>query len=581
MIASSFRFARFRLRRYPSPKHTLMALIVAGVLITSPVGVAQPPISRSPANNPPSPTEASHNSPPLQDSFSETDYVRNILASALSFIAPRTLHAHSMRELALWGLDGILTIDPALSVTTTTSPSSPGRPETFVLHARNQILLTRPLPHDDDRMLWIDLILDVIQNSWPHSAPLRAAGSNGIITHFFATLFHNIDPYSRYIPPQNIQQINPNKRDKDASIGLTLARHQEVSYPTISNVNVNGDAWAQGISAGQSLIAVNGHNVRRVPLATLTHWLVGPSGSPITITVRAPSGDEQTFSLNRAYLPQETVFLSAYGPYPILRITQFSDHTADEVSQYISALTDNNDVSDQEGDPPSSSTQKHLPGLILDLRGNHGGVLQQAVVTAALLLNQGVITTTEGRYRAANHIWAIQGGDLTDNAPLAILVDGQTASASEVLASALADHHRAVIIGSSTYGKGLVQIAGELPNQGRILVSWGRNIAPLGWPIQTLGLFPQVCMTRPNLTAQISTLEHGRSLEQDALYQARSQRTPLSAYKASAIRAQCPARNGTESDISAAAQLLTSQAAYQAAVQSVPVDLPYPPAPHF
>ncbi|MXV35601.1 MULTISPECIES: S41 family peptidase [unclassified Saccharibacter] len=579
MIASSFRFARFRLRRYPSPKHTLMALIVAGVLITSPVGVAQPPISRSPANNPPSPTEAGQHSPPLQDAFPETDHVRNIFASALSFIAPRTLHAHSMKELALWGLDGILTIDPALSITITAS-SSPSSSETFILRAHSQILLTRPLPHNDDRMVWIDLILDVIQNSWPHSAPLRAAGSNGIIAHFFSTLFHNIDPYSRYIPPQNIQQTNPNKRDKDASIGLMLARHQEVSYPTISNVNVNSDAWAQGISAGQSLIAVNGHNVRRVPLATLARWLVGPPNSPITITVRTPTGDEQSFSLNRAYLPQETVFLSAYGPYPVLRITQFSDHTADEVSQYISALTDNNDASDQEGDTPSS-IQKHLPGLILDLRGNHGGVLQQAVVTAALLLNQGVITTTEGRYRAANHIWAIQGGDLTDNAPLAILVDGQTASASEVLASALADHHRAIIIGSSTYGKGLVQIAGELPNQGQLLVSWGRNIAPLGWPIQTLGLFPQVCMTRPNLTAQISALEHGHSLEQDALYQARSQRTPLSVHKASTIRAQCPATHGSESDISVAAQLLTSHTAYEAALQSVPADLPYPPAPHF
>lgn len=552
-----------------------MVLLLAGMLMTAPIEAATQPVSRLSPDPLPSLHEPPHHLAQNADS-AENASLRNVFASALSFIEPRTLEEHSLKELSLWGIAGILHTDPSFSTETLSSTHSQ-ESDTFLLRYRGQLILTRPFPRHNKRMEWVDFILTIIQTGASHSQPLRKAEDESIISDFFAHLFHHIDPYSHYVGPFQAHQAEHNAHDNDASIGLTLTRHKEVSYPVISAVNVNSNAWEEGISVGQSLLSINGHDVRHVPLNILKHWLSGAPDSKVVITVRSSSGETQTLALARTHLPPETVFLSYSGHYPILRITHFSEHTADEMSQILSALVSGDPDTPQEGDSDPASQRKTLPGLILDLRGNHGGVLQQAVVTAALFLDHGVITTTEGRHPMANHIWAIQGGDLTNNTPLAVLVDGQTASAAEVLASALADHHRAALVGSNTYGKGLVQIMGDLPNHGELFVSWGRNIAPLGWPIQTLGVFPQLCTTRLSLSAQLSALKHGHSLEQQALYQARNQRTPVSTQIAHDIRTQCPPdRKGDATDIDAASRLLSSSPAYRSALQSVPPDLSSP-----
>ncbi|XP_003742859.2 uncharacterized protein LOC100903222 [Galendromus occidentalis] len=214
-------------------------------------------------------------------------------------------------------------------------------------------------------------------------------------------------------------------------------------------INANGPAWSSGLDAGMHLLAINGQMLRGKSLEDVSSMLKGPSGTPVTLMLRKPGQPGFTQELRLQKVPPQTVYMQTTHQIAEFSITAFSSDTAEELSQYL----------DQ------ALTEDKVKAIILDLRGDRGGVLQQAVTAVALLLDSGVAVTTEGRNTHANHIWTVQGGDMTKNLPIAILVDGRTASAAEILAAALADHRRAVVIGSATLGKGLVQAVGQMPNQ--------------------------------------------------------------------------------------------------------------------
>ena len=132
-------------------------------------------------------------------------------------------------------------------------------------------------------------------------------------------------------------------------------------------------------------------------------------------------------------------------------------------------------------------------GVVLDLRGNRGGLLGQAVAVASAFLAEGVVAQTGGRHPDAARTYVSAGPDLARGVPLVVLVDGRTASAAEIVAAALSDRGRGVVVGSATTGKGLIQAVVPLPNGGELLVTWSRVLAPRGWPIQGLGVLPAVC----------------------------------------------------------------------------------------
>jgi carboxyl-terminal processing protease len=205
---------------------------------------------------------------------------------------------------------------------------------------------------------------------------------------------------------------------------------------------------------------------------------------------------------------------------------------------------------------------------VLDLRGNRGGLLRQAAAAADTLIPNGVVAMTVGRDPAAAHEFRASGADLAHGLPVVVLVDGRSASAAEILAAALADQGRAVVLGSSTLGKGLVQTIAPLPDGGELLVTWSRVLAPRGWPIQGLGVLPQVCTSLgiDSLTRQLAALKEGESLMARALQRHRSARAPLPPAEMLDIRNACPATEGRDSDLMAAHALIETPAAYAAAL---------------
>nr|WP_040509679.1 S41 family peptidase [Gluconobacter morbifer] len=497
---------------------------------------------------------------------------RDVLVAALGFLAPRTLEAHSFQDFCLWGLDGLTAIDPAISVTDSPDhPQSGEPPATMLTVMRGQtLLLKRPFPAENDRNAWADLVTLAMQTAWDHSPTIRQAGSDALLQGFFDELFNHLDPYSRYLGPSPAGADRTRRTGSSGTIGLTLG--QDGRSIVITAVNANGPAWEAGVDAGQRLISVNGRSTRGQSTTTVQGWLAGDEHSTVSLTLASRGHRPAVLKLPRLQVPPETVFASTLGPFTLLRITSFSTQTAEEMSQYLDQIMD--DLAAGQPKTPGLETgqNKHLAGLIIDLRGDRGGVLQQAVTTAALLLDHGVAVTTHGRDPLANHIWAVQGGDMTNGAPVVILVDGRTASAAEILAAALADHRRAVVIGSETLGKGLVQVIGQMPNGGELFVTWSRNQAPLGWPIQGLGVMPQVCTSRgaDDLQGQMTALAHGTAPQAEAVQMARAARYPVPVSKILEIRKHCPASIGSDLDMDTARALLSSPVAYKAAIEAVP-----------
>ncbi|RBM08504.1 S41 family peptidase [Novacetimonas cocois] len=531
------------------PRDTFIMILVVARLTTA-AYADDPLVPAAPATPQPLPAQAAdapgeHFDPALTSS---------VVQASLSFLLPRTLESHTVHDFSLWGLNGLSAIDPSLTV----------EEQHGMLHlsVAQHTVLALASPAADDLQGWTDVITRMMETAWERSSDMRATGQDGMLQGFFDELFNHLDPYSRYVAPQAATSDRDIRSGGAASAGLTLGLDHHAII--ITAVNANGPAWPTSLSAGQVIYAVNGRSTQDRSVETVTTWLQGAPGSMVRLLVGAPGRRRTTVSLRRESVPPETVFAYTSGHHVVLHITAFSANTAEEMSQYLD----------------EAMNIAHLSGLILDLRGNRGGVLQQAVTTSALMLDHGVAAITQGRDPQANHVWAVQGGDMTNGLPIVILVDGRTASAAEILAAALADQKRAVVVGSATLGKGLVQTIGQMPNGAELFVTWSRVLAPLGWPLQGLGVMPQVCSSlgEANLEQQLQDLASGNADSTAWIHASRLTRFPVEVSHTLAIRKSCPAAIGTDNDLDAAHSLLDNPEEYRAALATIPDDPATPPA---
>lgn len=472
----------------------------------------------------------------------------NVIATAMTFLQPRTLDQHSIKELSLWGLNGLNAIDPSFSI-----HENQGQ---LLLNQTQNTIGTFPLPMDqNDIAEWSRIVTEISIKCWNSSSLIQSATMQGVTQAFFDELFDHMDPYSRYIAPGLASTDRDERGDGDANIGITLEKKNGLIL--IASINTNGPAWTAGVNIGEKLYKVDRKRTSGQSVNTVNDWLKGAIHSPLTLTLGAKGTRKvKTISLKREIVPPATVSAFTNDNIIILKIASFSTFTAEEINQYLDQATQD----------------MKLKGLILDLRGNRGGVLQQAITSAALLLDHGIAATTQGRDPESNHVWAVQGGDLTNNIPIIVLVDGRTASAAEILTATLSDHKRAVVIGSTTLGKGLVQTIAQMPDGGELFVTWSRVIAPLGWPIQGLGILPQICTSHGQqfIQQQLNELKENRSSYKRYIIASRQARFPMEAKDILQIRNACPPALGSNIDLDIANTLISNQNLYQKALDMIP-----------
>jgi carboxyl-terminal processing protease len=291
-----------------------------------------------------------------------------------------------------------------------------------------------------------------------------------------------LDPHSAFLDTEEFEEIRLSTMGSYPGVGIEVVA--EDSAVKVLRPIEGSPADHAGMQAGDLIVKIDNVDVG-ADLAGAISRMRGPAGSTVMLTVRRPaSGELMDFSLRRAKVDVRSVMQTTLDPgFGYVRITSFSETTADDVARAVAALKREN--------------PKGLHGLVLDLRNNPGGVLEAGVAVADAFLNDGVIVSADGRTPDARFRMEATPGDLIDGAELVVLVNGGSASASEIVAGALKDHNRAELIGHKTYGKGSVQTVMPLAQGGAIKLTTSRYYTPSGVSIHGKGITPDLVAQGP------------------------------------------------------------------------------------
>lgn len=469
-----------------------------------------------------------------------------LYARGLEEISDLYVKPVSPRQLALAGAARLRVLDGAIEL------SERGEREQLVLRYDGRDLGAPPTPQADDARAWGSWLAAITAAAKQASGKIAAVPPERIDKVVFDGITGPLDRYSRYSPPE-LARAHRAARDGFGGIGVTLAGDDF----RISEVIPQSPADLAGLRPDDRITAIDGTPTAGRAAEEIVHEMRGGVATPVTVTVTPANSGEQPreLRLERALVTAPTVSLSRDGRIAIVRVTSFN-HT----TRHMLAAS----LKEAEG-----KAGGRLAGVILDLRGNPGGLLDQGVGLADLLIHDGPISAATGRNPASRQYFAAHGDDILGDTPVAVLINGDTASSAEIVAAALQDAGRAVVIGSASYGKGTIQTVVHLPNQGELTVTWAWLLAPSGYLLQGHGVVPTLC------TADLADGEPGL---QTALQRARATgsgpatpaRVSLDEAGWTALRRSCPPRPGRPAvDVQLAEQLLADPKLYLAALHAI------------
>tara|TARA_Y100000768_G_scaffold42851_1_gene28039 strand:- start:937 stop:2076 length:1140 start_codon:yes stop_codon:yes gene_type:complete len=289
-------------------------------------------------------------------------------------------------------------------------------------------------------------------------------------------LLQSLDPYSAYMSPEIFNEMQTETSGKFGGLGIEVGMESGV-VKVISPID-DTPASKAGIKAGDYIVKINEIQVQGKSLSEAVDLMRGPVGSAIELTVRR-RGERKalTFKIVREIIQIQSVkadLLEKNIGY--LRLTSFNENSDTQIKKQIKELEEN----------------KNVKAYILDLRNNPGGLLSQAIKIADFFLDNGEIVSTKSRKASENRKWFAKKGDLTDGKAIIVLINYGSASASEIVAGALKDHKRAILLGENSYGKGSVQSIIPLKNDGAIRLTIAKYYLPSGKSISEVGVSPDI-----------------------------------------------------------------------------------------
>ncbi|HKZ73802.1 MAG TPA: S41 family peptidase [Steroidobacteraceae bacterium] len=292
-----------------------------------------------------------------------------------------------------------------------------------------------------------------------------------------------LDPHSAFLNSEEYEEIRVSTMGSYPGVGIEVAASD--GAVKILRAIEGSPAEAAGLRAGDLIVSIDDVEIGTDLEGAITR-MRGKAGSTVKLVVRRPgeTGELLTYTMQRARVAVRSVAQTSLEPgYGYLRISTFSETTVDDVNRAVAQM--------------KRANPQGLQGVVLDLRNNPGGVLEAGVAVADAFLEDGVIVTADGRTDDARFRMDATPGDLIGGAPLVVLVNGGSASASEIVAGALKDHGRAALIGHKTYGKGSVQTIMPLTRGGAVKLTTSRYFTPSGASIHEKGIIPDVTIDGP------------------------------------------------------------------------------------
>ncbi len=315
---------------------------------------------------------------------------------------------------------------------------------------------------------------------------LIEAAINGMLT--------SLDPHSSYLSPDDAADMRVQTRGEFGGLGIEVT--QEEGFVKVVSPMDGTPADAAGIEAGDFITHVDGQSVLGLTLDEAVEMMRGPVGSEILVTVVREGVDEPfDVSIIRDTIKLTAVRTRLEGDTVVLRITTFNDQTYPNLEEGLKKSIE------------EAGGLENVNGIVLDLRNNPGGLLGQAIRVSDAFLDAGEIVSTRGRDPQDGERFNATPGDLIQGKPMVVLINGGSASASEIVAGALQDHRRAIVIGEKSFGKGSVQTVMPLRGDGAMRLTTARYYTPSGRSIQSLGVSPDIVVTQPPRAAERETEE--------------------------------------------------------------------------
>ncbi|MDB3995922.1 S41 family peptidase [Candidatus Pelagibacter sp.] len=289
-------------------------------------------------------------------------------------------------------------------------------------------------------------------------------------------LLQSLDPYSSYMSPEIFQEMQTETSGEFGGLGIEVSMEAGV-VKVITPID-DTPASKAGIKAGDYIVKIDNVQVQGKSLSEAVDLMRGLVGTEIELTVRR-RGEKKalTFKITREIIEIQSVKSDLLeNDIGYIRLTSFNDNSSDQIKEKIKKLKEN----------------ENLKAFILDLRNNPGGLLTQAIKISDFFLDNGEIVSTKSRKKSENRKWFARKGDITDGKTLVVLINYGSASASEIVAGALKDHKRAILIGENSYGKGSVQSIIPLKNKGAIRLTVAKYYLPSGKSISEVGVRPDI-----------------------------------------------------------------------------------------
>ena len=305
---------------------------------------------------------------------------------------------------------------------------------------------------------------------------LVEAAINGMLT--------SLDPHSSYLSAKDFEDMQVQTKGEFGGLGIEVT--QEEGFVKVISPMDGTPADKAGILSGDYITHVNSESILGLTLNQAVDLMRGPVGSEIIITV-VRQGTDQPFdvSIIRETIKMDAVKGRTVGKAVVLRVTTFNDQTTKGLNDALAK-----GIEELGG-------IENIEGVVIDLRNNPGGLLNEAISVSDAFLDSGEIVSTRGRNPEDGERYNAQPGDLAKGKPVVVLINGGSASASEIVAGALQDHHRAVVVGTKSFGKGSVQSLIPLRGDGAMRLTTARYYTPSGRSIQALGISPDIVVQQP------------------------------------------------------------------------------------